>query len=71
MNELTQDLNATMVAFLGVVTAARVLVVMLQKLAVGTPTEEDDKALNRVAKFLDRVERGLDWVSVGPTKRKR
>lgn len=71
MNELTQDLNATMVAFLGVVTAARVLVVMLQKLAVGTPTEEDDKALNRIAKLLDRVERALDWVSVGPTSRKR
>ncbi len=71
MNELTQDINATVVAVLGTVTALRALVVVLQKFAVGTPTEEDDKALGRIAAALDWVERALDWVSVGPTSRKR
>ncbi len=71
MKELTQDLNAAILAFLGVVTAARMLVVMLQKLAAGTPTEEDEKVLGRVAAALGGIERALDWVSVGPTSRKR
>lgn len=65
------DINNTLVAVVGAVTAVRVLVVMLQKLALGTVTEEDDKLLGRIASLLDRVERALDWVSVGPTSRKR
>lgn len=71
MNELAQDLNEALVMFLGAVTAARAIVVVLQRLAAATATDEDDKVLSRVGAALDLDDRVLDWVSVGPTNRKR
>ena len=71
LSVLPAEITIAMVAFLALVTALRALVVLLQKLAAKTETTEDDKALAGLAALLDRVERGLDWVSVGPTARKR
>ena len=60
-----------LVAFLAFVTALRGVVVLLQKLAAKTENPEDDKWVARAAAALSVVERSLDWVSVGPTSRKR
>ncbi len=68
---LPPDVTSALVAFVAFVTALRVLVRWLQKLATSTKTTVDDEALDRVAAVLDRIDRVLDWVSVGPTSRKR
>lgn len=68
---LPPEVTSALVAFLAFVTALRALVVLAKKWAEKTATKRDDEIVDKVAGVLEFIERALDWVSVGPTRRKR
>ncbi len=64
-------MDETITTILACTTILRVVLVILRQHAVGTPGVADDDGLNKLAGAVDWLERLLDWVSVGPTHRKR
>lgn len=68
---LPPEVSQVLVSLVALVTALRVFAVMLQKIATRTDGTADDEAAARIIGALSWIERALDWVSVGPTARKR
>lgn len=68
---LPPEVSGALVAFLALVTALRGLLVLAKSWAEKTATLRDDEYVDQFAGLLEFLERALDWVSVGPTRRKR